>query len=253
MAGDFSYEEAKKRGKQVQRPASQEKKAVRKDDAHETAEQPKSGTLDAGTVARLQQTIGNAAVQRLLAQRRSAGAEQEAGELDDETAQAINRKRGGGQTLDEDIATKAGSALGHDAASLIDDVRVHTDAEADRLSQELGARAFTTGNDIFFRDGAYSPASEHGQKLIAHELAHVVQQGNQRSPSGSSMVQDKMKVNDPNDQFEAQADAAAESVMNQSNDAVAQRQEMDEEEEMVQRQELAEEDEEEILQSSGDS
>ncbi|MFW6098302.1 MAG: hypothetical protein ACOC9Z_09500, partial [Chloroflexota bacterium] len=64
---------------------------------------------------------------------------------------------------------------------------------------------------------------------------------------------DKMKVNDPNDQFEAQADAAAESVMNQSNDAVAQRQEMDEEEELVQRQELVEEDEEEILQSRRDS
>lgn len=261
MAGDFSYEEANKRGKQVQRPAAQEKKAARlkrvgKEDAHETAEQPNSGTLDAGAVARLQQTIGNAAVQRLLAQRRGAGAQPDEDEglqavqgtaLDDETAQAINRKRGGGQTLDEDIAAKAGSALGNDAASLIDDVRVHTDEEADRLSQELGARAFTTGNDIFFRDGAYSPASEHGQKLIAHELAHVVQQG-----GGSSTVQDKMKVNDPNDQFEAQADAAAESVMNQSNDAVAQRQEMEEEEEMVQRQELAEE-EEETLQTSRDS
>lgn len=247
MAGDFSYEEANKSAKKVRQPSSQEKKAPKKrtgrDDAHE-----QSGALDAGAVTRLQQTIGNAAVQRLLAQRRGAEVQRNTEELDEETAQAINRKRGGGRSLDENMAAKASNALGQNAAPLMDDVRVHTDDEADRLSRELGARAFTTGNDIFFRDGEYNPASEHGQQLIAHELAHVVQQG-----GDSSTAPDQMKVNDPADQFEAQADAAADVVMNKSGDGVAQRQEIDEEEEMVQRQELAEEDEEEMLQTRRDN
>jgi hypothetical protein len=54
---------------------------------------------------------------------------------------------------------------------------VHTDQEADTLSRSLSARAFTTGNDIFFKQGEYNPDSTAGQKLITHELAHTIQQG----------------------------------------------------------------------------
>src|SRR5215469_6750101 len=57
------------------------------------------------------------------------------------------------------------------------EVRVHSDALADRLSSSLSARAFTTGRDIFFRRGEYSPGLAGGQRLLAHELVHVVQQG----------------------------------------------------------------------------
>jgi len=45
------------------------------------------------------------------------------------------------------------------------------------LNKQVGARAFTTGSDIFFRQGEYNPDSSAGQKLLAHELTHVVQQG----------------------------------------------------------------------------
>jgi hypothetical protein len=55
-------------------------------------------------------------------------------------------------------------------------VAVHTDAEAHALNESLQARAFTTGQDIFFRSGEFNPGSASGQKLIAHELTHVVQQ-----------------------------------------------------------------------------
>jgi hypothetical protein len=55
-------------------------------------------------------------------------------------------------------------------------VKVHHDAGGDRLNRALNARAFTTGKDIFFRQGEYKPASQGGQELIAHELTHVVQQ-----------------------------------------------------------------------------
>lgn len=181
--------------------------------------------LDAAALTHLQQTVGNAAVQRFLAQRSGSGPT----ELDEETADAINSRRGGGQSLDEGIAAKAGSVMGQDFSQ----VKVHTDSQADQLSRQLGARAFTTGNDIFFRQGQYDPSSSQGQHLISHELTHVVQQGASAPP-----VQGKLSVNDPNDQFEAEADKVADTVMSKPEDAVAQRQE---EEEEVQMQEEEEE------------
>ena len=57
-----------------------------------------------------------------------------------------------------------------------DDVRIHDDAGADDAARKIDALAFTRGNDIYFRSGAYDPASQPGKKLLAHELAHVVQQ-----------------------------------------------------------------------------
>ncbi|HEY0078530.1 MAG TPA: DUF4157 domain-containing protein [Pyrinomonadaceae bacterium] len=57
------------------------------------------------------------------------------------------------------------------------DVRVHTDERAARSAQELEANAYTVGRDIVFAEGRYSPQTDAGRELIAHELAHVVQQG----------------------------------------------------------------------------
>jgi hypothetical protein len=57
--------------------------------------------------------------------------------------------------------------------------RVHTDAEANHLASELGAQAFTIGNDIYFNQGRYQPETPAGSHLLAHELTHVVQQGGQ--------------------------------------------------------------------------
>ena len=55
-------------------------------------------------------------------------------------------------------------------------VRVHTDTQSDQLNRSIQAKAFTTGQDVFFRSGEYNPGSKGGQELIAHELTHVVQQ-----------------------------------------------------------------------------
>ena len=71
------------------------------------------------------------------------------------------------------------------------DVRVHTDGLADTLNRELGAEAFTAGSDIYFRGGAYSPGSDGGRRLLAHELAHVVQQ--QRTPGALSISRFSLK------------------------------------------------------------
>jgi len=56
------------------------------------------------------------------------------------------------------------------------DVRIHTDSQAAETARSLNARAFTVGRDIVFGDGQYMPESKSGKHLLAHELAHVIQQ-----------------------------------------------------------------------------
>lgn len=181
------------------------------------------------TLASLQRQVGNQAVQRLLAQRSGDGAF----DLDDDTATRINRERGGGQLLDASVQAQMGQAVGVDFSG----VRVHTSAESDALNRDLGARAFTTGQDIFFGKGAYQPGSPAGQKLIAHELTHVVQQatGAAGSPGG------RMHVNAPGDAFEREADAIARSLSGSAASGVEVQPAVEEEKEALQRQELEEE------------
>lgn len=122
-------------------------------------------------------------------------------ELDDKTARRINEARGGGQPLDGALQEQMGASLGHDFS----EVRVHTGAEADELNCQFSARAFTIGSDIFFQRDAYDPDSISGRELIAHELIHVVQQGNGRL-SGEG---NRMTVRPPGDDFEQEAEALA--------------------------------------------
>ena len=93
----------------------------------------------------------------------------------------ISAKSGSGQTIPDVNRQMFESTMGHDFSG----VNVHTDTQSDNLNKQLGARAFTTGSDIFFRQGEYNPASSNGQELLAHELTHVVQQG------GAASVQKK--------------------------------------------------------------
>lgn len=71
-------------------------------------------------------------------------------------------------------------------------VRVHTDELAGEAVRSVGARAFTLGHDIFFAPGQYAPQAAGGQLLLAHELAHVGQQG-----GAASLVQRSITVQDP--------------------------------------------------------
>ncbi|MFN8932064.1 MAG: DUF4157 domain-containing protein [Pseudanabaena sp.] len=103
------------------------------------------------------------------------------GEASTDLESSIQRERGGGQSLDAGLQTKMGQAMGADFSG----VKVHTDSQSDQLNKFIQAKAFTTGQDVFFRQGAYDPSSQGGQELIAHELTHVVQQNGgavQRSP-----------------------------------------------------------------------
>jgi len=86
---------------------------------------------------------------------------------------AIQRAQFGGVPLTDDVRQPMERAFGADFGS----VRVHDDREADRLNRSLQARAFTTGQDIFFQQGEYNPGRLAGQELLAHELTHTIQQG----------------------------------------------------------------------------
>ncbi len=93
-------------------------------------------------------------------------------DVDASVEQAIEAQRGGGQPLGADLQRSMGTAFGADFSG----VRVHTGSEADQLNESVGARAFTTGSDVFFREGEYQPGTTEGQRLLAHELTHTIQQ-----------------------------------------------------------------------------
>ena len=89
------------------------------------------------------------------------------GPVSPDVEQGIAKARGGGQPLDEVTRSEMESGFGADFSG----IRVHTGGQADTLSRSLNAKAFTTGNDIFFSSGQVD------RKVLAHELAHTVQQG----------------------------------------------------------------------------
>lgn len=83
--------------------------------------------------------------------------------------QAVQR---GGERLTPSTRSFMESRFGRDFSS----VQIHRDAQADTLSRGINARAFTLGDNIFFARSQYQPHSQEGQRLLAHELTHVVQQ-----------------------------------------------------------------------------
>ena len=112
-----------------------------------------------------------------------------------------------GRPLDGDAGRFLGGQLGHSLA----DVRIHADGEADQMARTVDAAAFTTGPDIFFRDGVYDPGSRAGMHLLAHEAAHVVQQ--RAGSVAGTPIGDGLAVSDPADPFERAADATAHRIV----------------------------------------
>lgn len=104
-------------------------------------------------------------------------------EVSSDIEDKINRARGGGESLDTTIREPMEQAFGANFSG----VRVHSDESADALNQSLKARAFTTGQDIFFRSGEFNPASSTGQQLLAHELTHTIQQTGKKKPEDKSV------------------------------------------------------------------
>lgn len=106
-----------------------------------------------------------------------------------------------GQPLELTVRAFMESRFGHDFS----DVHVHADAEAAESAQAIGAKGYTVGSDVVFSAGHYDPSSDEGKQLIAHELAHVVQQERGGPPP-------PLDDNAQHEQFAAQA--AAQAVAN---------------------------------------
>ncbi|NTW51005.1 MAG: DUF4157 domain-containing protein [Chlorobiaceae bacterium] len=84
----------------------------------------------------------------------------------------LRSSRGQGTPMDDRTRGEMENGFGRDFS----DVRVHTDGQATRMSNDLNAQAFTHGRDIYFNEGRYNPDTSSGRHLLAHELTHTVQQ-----------------------------------------------------------------------------
>lgn len=115
----------------------------------------------------------------------------------------LARASGGGRPLPADLRQRVEPVYG----ASFEGVRVHAGADSAALAESIQAKAFTHGRDIHFNAGEYNPDSSVGQRLIAHELTHVVQQG----AASETPVQ------------RAQEDAPADVAVQRSPDGVIQR------------------------------
>lgn len=147
-----------------------------------------------------QRSLGNRALQRAV---RSQPAPAAPGGLLEEVSRDIEEQRGAGFPLEAAMQAAWAPLLGYDLSG----VRVHTDPAANRLAGRVAALAFASGPDIFFGAGAYRPASAEGQRLLAHEVAHVVQQAGQ-APRGGPLT-----VSSPGDALEREAAAVGDAVV----------------------------------------
>ncbi|WP_443030917.1 eCIS core domain-containing protein [Streptomyces sp. CB02400] len=165
-----------------------------------------AGGPSAGLLA-LQRSAGNAAVSRAVAEERHRH-DASCGHLPAGPASpSVQRSavhqvlRSAGRPLDAPLRTEMEARLGADFG----DVRLHTDAVAQRSAAEVGARAYTSGSHVVVgRDGA-------DKHTLAHELTHVVQQ--RRGPVSGHDNGSGLKVSDPADRFEREAEANARRVM----------------------------------------
>ncbi len=117
-----------------------------------------------------------------------------------------------GQALEPSVRASMEDSFGHDFSN----VRVHQDAQAAQSARDVNARAYAVGQHVVFDQGQYQPHTPQGAHLLAHELAHTVQQsGLQRQASHpSSIGQGALAIAAENDPAERQARAAADMVIN---------------------------------------
>jgi hypothetical protein len=114
---------------------------------------------------------------------------------------------GGGSPLDEGVRSDMEGRFGQGFG----DVRVHTDSKASQSAESVGANAYTVGSDIVFRSGQFDASSPTGQRTLAHELTHVVQQ--RSGPVDGTPAPGGINLSSPSDRFEQAAEQTASAVM----------------------------------------
>ncbi len=98
----------------------------------------------------------------------------------------LQASKSSGKKLPEETKHLMSKALGDN----YDNVKIHTNKSAHKMSQRIQAKAFTLGNDIYFNQGQYQPNTSEGKKLLAHELTHVKQQ----KVNNTNRIQRKLSV-----------------------------------------------------------
>ena len=193
---------------------------------------PKTGDVPAASIMGLQRAAGNASVSRMMEDERSP--------VKDLLASSS------GQPLDRDTQALMQSRLGHDFS----DVRVHADGQATDSAKAVNAQAYTVGTNVVFQSDKYSPGTDSGNKILAHELTHVVQQ--KAGPVDGTPAAGGISVSHPSDPFEQAAERNAEQAMSSNAapvaaaaPAAASMQRAEEEEEPVQTLAIQREEEEE--------
>jgi hypothetical protein len=163
------------------------------DAATSAAAAPATGAVQGGSAAAAPQVIA----------RKASGGDVDAAHAGAVVDAAASRSVGG--PLDSGLQRKMEKSFGQSFA----DVRVHTDGASARAAKGLNAHAFTVGQDIYFGAGSYDPASRAGERLVAHELAHVAQgaQGAARATG------EGVSVSSPSDPAELAADRAADAAL----------------------------------------
>jgi hypothetical protein len=126
------------------------------------------------------------------------GVQAHAGEAVDRAAQSK------GVPLPPDLKEQFESSLGADLSG----VRLHTGSSSAAAAESLSARAYTVGQDVHFNADELDPRSSDGQHLLAHEVAHTVQQRD-----GVAAPQLELQVSTPGDAHEREADHAAEAML----------------------------------------
>jgi hypothetical protein len=105
------------------------------------------------------------------------------GAVDPGVQSRIEAARGAGAPLPDDVQRAMSIGFG----TSFERVRVHADGTADELNRRLGSRAFTIGHDVFFAEDEFNPDRPSGQRLLAHELAHTVQQAGGSETAGRTI------------------------------------------------------------------
>ena len=103
-------------------------------------------------------------------QRKENGEQQTEG--DDSLESYVGNLAGSGQSLPNDVRNYYEPRFGYDFSA----VKIHTDSGAAASARSINALAYTTGNNIVFNNGQYSPDNDSGKRLLAHELTHVIHQ-----------------------------------------------------------------------------
>ncbi len=165
-----------------------------------TADDRAGVTTRQQAVLRLQREAGNAAVTGLLEDERSP------------VLDVVGS--GGGRPLDPAARAAMETHLGGDFGG----VRVHTGEAAAASARSVQAQAYTVGDDVILSDGV-DPTSTTGQRTLAHELTHVVQQ--RAGEVDGTSAAGGIRVSDPGDRFEQEAERVADRVTSGPTEAQA--------------------------------